>query len=37
MSHDLLSDFGEATAAALAIPGAAVGVWVDGREVRACG
>ena len=36
MSHDRLSDFVEATAAELGIPGVAVGVWVDGREVRAC-
>ena len=36
MSHDPLSDFVEATAAELGNPGVAVGVWVDGREVRAC-
>ena len=36
MSHDPLSDFVDATAAELGIPGVAVGVWVDGREVRAC-
>lgn len=36
MSHDRLSDFVDATAAELGIPGVAVGVWVDGREVRAC-
>ena len=36
VSHDLLSDFVEAAAAELGIPGIAVGVWVDGREVRAC-
>jgi CubicO group peptidase (beta-lactamase class C family) len=36
MSHDTLSEFVEATAAKLGIPGVAVGVWADGREVYAC-
>ena len=36
MSGDLLSDFVKATAAERGIPGVAIGVWVDGREVRAC-
>ena len=36
MSHDPLSDFVQAKTAELGIPGVAVGVWVDGREVRAC-
>jgi CubicO group peptidase (beta-lactamase class C family) len=36
MSHDTLSDFVEATAAKFGIPGVAVGVWADGREVYAC-
>ena len=36
MSHDTLSDFVEATATEFGIPGVAVGVWADGREVYAC-
>ena len=36
MSHDTLSDFVEATATRLGIPGVAVGVWTDGREVQVC-
>lgn len=36
MSHDTLSDFVEATATKFGIPGVAVGVWADGREVYAC-
>src|SRR6185295_4179675 len=36
MSDDMLSDFVEATATKFAIPGVAVGVWVDGQEVYAC-
>src|SRR5438132_322880 len=36
MSHDNLSDFVEATAAEFDIPGVAVGVWADGREIYAC-
>src|SRR5918912_836695 len=36
MSHDTLSDFFEATATEFGIPGVAVGVWADGREVYAC-
>jgi CubicO group peptidase (beta-lactamase class C family) len=36
MSHDTLSDFVEATATKLGIPGVAVGVWADGREITAC-
>ena len=36
MSHDTLSDFVAATATKFAIPGVAVGVWADGREVYAC-
>jgi CubicO group peptidase (beta-lactamase class C family) len=35
-TYDSLSDFVEATAAKFGIPGAAVGVWVDGREIHAC-
>ena len=33
MSHDALPDYVEATAATFGIPGVAVGVWADGREV----
>lgn len=36
MSHHTLSDFVEATAAKFGIPGVAVGVWADGREIYAC-
>ena len=36
MAHDRLSDFVEATATEFGIPGVAVGVWADGREVDAC-
>jgi CubicO group peptidase (beta-lactamase class C family) len=36
MSQDTLPDFVEATAAEFGIPGVAVGVWADGREVCAC-
>ena len=36
MSGDVLSDFVEATAAELGIPGVAVGVWSNGREIYAC-
>ena len=36
MSHDLLSNFVAETAAKFGIPGVAVGVWVDDREVYAC-
>src|SRR5512133_1488202 len=36
MSVDMLSNFVEATAEELGIPGVAVGVWSDGREIYAC-
>jgi CubicO group peptidase (beta-lactamase class C family) len=36
MSQVTLSDFVEATAKKFKIPGVAVGVWADGREVYAC-
>jgi len=36
MSHGKLAEFVEATAKEFGIPGAAVGVWVDGKEVYAC-
>jgi len=36
MSHVVLSEFVEATAIKFGIPGVAVGVWADGREVYAC-
>ena len=36
MSHQTLSDFVEATAVAQGIPGVAVGVWANGRELYAC-
>jgi CubicO group peptidase (beta-lactamase class C family) len=36
MSHDTLTDFVEATATEFGIPGVAVGVWADGKEVHAC-
>ena len=36
MSHEALSGFVEAAAAKSGIPGVAVGVWADGREVYAC-
>ena len=36
MPHDALSDFVEATATEFGIPGVAVGVWADGREIYAC-
>jgi CubicO group peptidase (beta-lactamase class C family) len=32
----MLSDFVEETATRFGIPGVAVGVWADGREVYAC-
>src|SRR5919199_3897982 len=36
MSQDTLFDFVEATATKFGIPGVAVGVWADDREVYAC-
>jgi CubicO group peptidase (beta-lactamase class C family) len=36
MSHEQLSDFVAATATQFGIPGVAVGVWVDRREIYAC-
>jgi CubicO group peptidase (beta-lactamase class C family) len=36
MAQDTLSEFVEATATRFGIPGVAVGVWADGREVYAC-
>lgn len=36
MTHDTLSDFVEVTASKLEVPGVAVGVWADGREIYAC-
>jgi CubicO group peptidase (beta-lactamase class C family) len=36
MSDVTLSDFVAATATKFAIPGVAVGVWVDGKEIYAC-
>ena len=36
LSRDALADFVEATAKEFDIPGAVVGVWVDGRELIAC-
>ncbi len=36
MSDNMLSDFVEATATRFGIPGVAVGVWVNGREIYAC-
>ena len=36
MSPDALSGFVEAAAVKSGIPGVAVGVWADGREVCAC-
>ena len=36
MSRDALAEFVEATAKKFDIPGVAVGVWVDGRELIAC-
>src|SRR4030095_13631581 len=36
MSPDPLSEFVQETATTLGIPGVAVGVWADGREVYAC-
>jgi CubicO group peptidase (beta-lactamase class C family) len=36
MSQDTLSDFVEKTAAKFKLPGAAVGVWVDGKESYVC-
>jgi CubicO group peptidase (beta-lactamase class C family) len=36
MSADVLSEFVETTAKKFGIPGVAVGVWVDGREIFAC-
>lgn len=36
MSRDALAEFVEAKATELGIPGAAVGVWANGRELTAC-
>jgi CubicO group peptidase (beta-lactamase class C family) len=36
MSHNILSEFVEATATKFGIPGVAVGVWADGQESYAC-
>lgn len=36
MSSDALSDFVEAMASGLGIPGVAVGIWASGREAHAC-
>jgi CubicO group peptidase (beta-lactamase class C family) len=36
MSHDALTEFVGATATQFRIPGVAVGVWADGREIYAC-
>ena len=36
MSQDCLSEFVEATASGLGVPGVAVGVWTGGQEVYAC-
>jgi CubicO group peptidase (beta-lactamase class C family) len=36
MSADTLWEFVEATATGFGIPGVAVGVWADGREIYAC-
>jgi CubicO group peptidase (beta-lactamase class C family) len=36
MSHEALAEFVEAKAKEFDIPGVAVGVWVDGREIFAC-
>jgi CubicO group peptidase (beta-lactamase class C family) len=36
MAQDALSEFVTATATRFGIPGVAVGVWADGREVYAC-
>ncbi|GAA3017337.1 serine hydrolase domain-containing protein [Streptosporangium longisporum] len=36
MSHETAAEFVEATATTLGVPGVAVGVWMDGREVYAC-
>jgi CubicO group peptidase (beta-lactamase class C family) len=36
MTPDALSEFVEATATEFGIPGVAVGVWADGREIHAC-
>ena len=36
MSDDLLTHFVEATATTYGIPGVAVGVWANGREIYAC-
>jgi CubicO group peptidase (beta-lactamase class C family) len=36
MAQDTLSDFVAATAAQFRLPGVAVGVWADGREMYAC-
>src|SRR5512138_1107664 len=36
MSQVTLSDFVEATAKKFKIPGVAVGMWADGREIYAC-
>src|SRR4051794_32111398 len=36
MSDKMLSDFVEATATKFAIPGVAVGVWIDGQATYAC-
>ncbi|MFF7965338.1 hypothetical protein ACFZC3_08225 [Streptomyces sp. NPDC007903] len=34
--RDTLSEFVVATAAKSGVPGAAVGVWVDGQEIYGC-
>ncbi len=36
MEQDLLGEFVEAAAARWAVPGVAVGVWADGRELHVC-
>src|SRR5689334_20058288 len=36
MSHDMIADFVQATATKFGIPGVAVGVWVNGREIYVC-
>jgi CubicO group peptidase (beta-lactamase class C family) len=36
MSHIILTDFVETTSEKFKIPGVAVGVWADGKEISAC-
>src|SRR5215471_13280216 len=36
MSHSMLTDFVETTSKQFNIPGVAVGVWADGKEIFAC-